>query len=329
VKSPASASDPVRIAILSTSFPRRDGDPAGHFVAAEADALSRAGHSVTVIAPGAGDAREGMQVAWVRDGEAFGWPGALPRLRRRPWRAVGVGRFIVGARRALEDRGPFDRVIAHWMVPCAWPVATSVNAPLEVVAHGSDVRLLLRAPSLFRQRLVAALLDHGAAFRFASGELRDALATHDERLATRGRVELPVLALDGVPTRDAARSELGIPAGAPLVVIVARLVRDKRVDVALDALALLANPRIVVVGDGPERQALERRFSEVRFVGSLPRPRALTWLAAADLVVSASRHEGAPTVVREARALGVPVVTTRAGDVGAWALSDPGLYVIG
>jgi glycosyltransferase involved in cell wall biosynthesis len=270
-----------------------------------------------------------MDVAWVRDGAAFGWPGALPRLRQRPWRAVGVGRFIVGARRALAERGPFDRVIAHWVVPCAWPVATSVTAPLEVVAHGSDVRLLLRAPSVVRQRLMGALLDHGAAFRFASRELHAALLEHDERLMTRGRVELPALALDDAPAREAARHELSVDPGLRLVVIASRLVREKRVDVALGALSLLPRARVVVLGDGPERRGLQRRFPSAELLGALPRPRALAWLAAADLVVSASREEGAPSVVREARALGVPVVTTRAGDLSEWALSDPDLFVLG
>ena len=46
------------------------------------------------------------------------------------------------------------------------------------------------------------------------------------------------------------------------------------------------------------------------------------WIRASDLVVSASREEGAPTVVREARALGTPVVTTAAGDLVKWAELD-------
>ncbi|HEX6765805.1 MAG TPA: glycosyltransferase, partial [Polyangiaceae bacterium] len=85
---------------------------------------------------------------------------------------------------------------------------------------------------------------------------------------------------------------------------------------------------VVVVGDGPERATLERDFPHARFVGLLGRERALLWLAAADALLVASRDEGAPSVVREARALGTPVVALEAGDLREWQRSDPGLFVV-
>ena len=69
-------------------------------------------------------------------------------------------------------------------------------------------------------------------------------------------------------------------------------------------------------------------FPEATFVGQLPRAVALEWLAAADVLVSASREEGAPTVVREARALDVPVVARASGDLELWSREDPELFVI-
>ena len=57
-------------------------------------------------------------------------------------------------------------------------------------------------------------------------------------------------------------------------------------------------------------------------------PETLAWIAAADLLVSASRDEGAPTVVREARLLGTPVLAARAGDVERWAAQDPGITLL-
>jgi teichuronic acid biosynthesis glycosyltransferase TuaC len=55
----------------------------------------------------------------------------------------------------------------------------------------------------------------------------------------------------------------------------------------------------------------------------------LTWIAAADLVLSASNREGAPTVIREARALGATAVSVSAGDLSTQAEDDPALYVLG
>jgi len=112
-------------------------------------------------------------------------------------------------------------------------------------------------------------------------------------------------------------------------VIVARLVPGKRVDVALEACTRVKGLRTIVLGDGPELPYLRARFPTAHFVGHVERPVALAYISAADVLVSASLAEGAPTVVREARALGTPVVCLEAGDVRRWAESDPGLSVVG
>jgi glycosyltransferase involved in cell wall biosynthesis len=112
-----------------------------------------------------------------------------------------------------------------------------------------------------------------------------------------------------------------------LAVVVARLVPDKRVGTALDAIAHLPAVQVVVIGGGPLLAELRARFQQVRFTGELPRAQALEWIASANVLVSASLLEGAPTVVREARALGVPVVACPAGDLTLWAERDPGLWL--
>jgi glycosyltransferase involved in cell wall biosynthesis len=259
----------------------------------------------------------------------FGWPGARARLAAAPWRAIGGVRFILEARRALAALGTLDQVIAHWIVPCAFPISLGTRAPVEVVAHGSDVELLVALPPAARRHVLGSLLAQGARFRFVSEALRARLAkVAPPELLSRSRVEACRFDVSNVPSRSAARRELGIAESTQLVVIVGRLILDKRVDTALRAALLLPRAEIVVVGDGPERPHLEQAFPEVRFVGRQPRPVALRWLAAADLLLTASLSEGAPTVVREARALGVPVVAAPASDLEAWSERDPGLYVV-
>src|SRR5262245_8675038 len=68
----------------------------------------------------------------------FGPPGVLSRLRQRPLRARGALEFCWQARRLLQREGPFDRVIAHWLLPCGWPILPGARGALEAVAHGSD-----------------------------------------------------------------------------------------------------------------------------------------------------------------------------------------------
>jgi glycosyltransferase involved in cell wall biosynthesis len=319
---------PRHTVVVTTSYPSAPGDPSGHFVAAEVSGLRARGERVTVIAPRVGTPAAGPDDRFLPAGDAFGWPGVLARLRERPSRVFGLLQFVLAARRELAHHPDAARIVAHFVVPCAWPIATSRGrATVEVVAHGSDVRLVARLPRPLR-RLVARGLA-GAEVRCASEELRRELAMALEPHARlRFRVVPPPLDLAAAPRRAAARVALAVPEHAQLCVVVGRLLPQKRVDVALRAASLVPGALAIVVGDGPERARLERLFPEVRFVGRVPRDQALSWIAAADVLLSASALEGAPSVVREARALGTRVVARPCGDLDAWSRNDAGLHVL-
>ncbi|MEJ7729713.1 MAG: glycosyltransferase [Polyangiaceae bacterium] len=339
----------MRVAVLTTSYPSYPGDPAGHFVASAARALAQAGAEVHVVAPGGSlyaaphRAREAGPGLWLHEaggGELFGWPGAMARLRQAPWRLVGAVAFAHGVHRRLAEIGPVDRTVAHWMVPCGWPLALRATGELHVVAHGADVRLLCAMPAAARAGVVRALLARASHVSFASERSREALlaALPTTLAAALGRgstVELPALDVDVERARERGRTlraSLRLTPGARLGVVSARLVAGKRVEVAVDAALTQRRLHLVVLGDGPERAALERRAAaaagRVRFLGTVDRDEALGWTAAADVLIHPSRHEAAPCVVREARLLDVPVVACAAGDVERWAASDRGLRVV-
>jgi glycosyltransferase involved in cell wall biosynthesis len=288
-------------------------------------------HEVLVIAPGThNEAVTGAPRVLRSPGRGlFGPPGALARLRERPLRALGGLEFCARARLWLEREGPFDRVIAHWLLPCAWPIAAGLSCPVEAVAHGSDVRLLARLPALLRRQITRHWLDRELSIRVMSNELRELLLNcTSRRLESRVRVEPMQLQLDPQLERTAARRSLGVSTNARLVLLVARLIPEKRVAVALHAVARLPEVEVVVVGGGPLRTDLQQRFASVRFTGELPRWQALEWIAAADVVISASQLEGAPSALREARALGVPVVARAAGDLAERAARDGGIWLV-
>jgi glycosyltransferase involved in cell wall biosynthesis len=323
-----------RIAVISTSYPRARDDAAGHFVQIEVKRLVNGGHEVHVFAPGSGDARgDGATLHWFADHGAFGWPGALARLRERPLRVFGAYAFCRRAERAVRERGPFQRVQAHFLVPSAWPIAmrawSTRSAPeLELVGHGSDVRVFCNLPRVVRHSIARQWLARGARLRVTSEELATLLRNAAPQLGSALRVEASPLDVENVPSRAAARRALAIPEHARLALIVSRQVPEKRVAVALGALALLDDLAVSVVGDGPDLDPLRLQFPTVHFAGRLRRPEALRFIAAADVLVSASAKEGAPSAVREARALGVPVVAVAAGDLGAWAARDSGILLV-
>ncbi|HEX6535558.1 MAG TPA: glycosyltransferase [Gemmatimonadaceae bacterium] len=124
--------------------------------------------------------------------------------------------------------------------------------------------------------------------------------------------------------RDAARRELGLAPDAGFVVgWVGRLSHEKGADVLLDALALVpgegAPARAVIVGDGPEREALVERArllgiaERVHWLGTIPD--AARVFTGFDVFALSSRTEGIPIVLLEAMAARVPVVAARVGGV--------------
>jgi len=127
------------------------------------------------------------------------------------------------------------------------------------------------------------------------------------------------------PVRAAARAALGVPADAFVVVGLGRLVPVKGFDVLVRALPALAAavPRasVLLVGDGPERAALEAQAAALHVSDRLRITGAATdvapWLAASDVLAAPSRNEGMGRALVEAMALGVPVVAAAVGGIPA------------
>ncbi|MFL6844454.1 MAG: glycosyltransferase [Allosphingosinicella sp.] len=200
----------------------------------------------------------------------------------------------------------------------ALPLAKRLGVPLVTTLHGYDVgrsraRLLLSGRlSWMRYALLRRRL-------FASGDLF---------LAVSEAVRRRALAI-GFPADRTIVHHLGVdleyfrPGEAPpepgLILHVGRLVEKKGTSDLLDALATLSGARLVVIGDGPLRPALERRAKalDVRFLGALLPSEVRSWMQRAWLLAAPSVTardgdcEGLPTILCEAAACGLPVVATR------------------
>ena len=121
--------------------------------------------------------------------------------------------------------------------------------------------------------------------------------------------------------RESIRKELDLPTDATVLIAVGRLIEQKGIDVLLDALHQLPEPRpyLLLAGQGVLQPSLERQAARlglgdrVLFLGF--RPDVPELLAASDLFVLPSRWEGCPMVLLEALAAGLPAVVTPAGGV--------------
>ena len=114
--------------------------------------------------------------------------------------------------------------------------------------------------------------------------------------------------------REALRNALGLAPGK-LIVSVARLTPVKGVDVMVRALEQLPDWRLVVIGDGPQRAALEAMpaAGRVTFTGLLAHEDVLRYLRAGDVYALSSRTEGLSHTLLEALAVATPSVASRVG----------------
>lgn len=281
---------------------------------------------MSVFAPGSPLREPGVEAHGLGGADLFGWPGASARLFASPWLAPRHAQLSLRVRRRLARESDFDLAYAHWLVPSVWPWATSLPAPVEGIAHGADVRLLLRLPVIARATLMQRVMSRVRRLRFVAQASLDALASSlPSQLASdlRERAHVAPMPID-VLSREKlpSRSALGLP--ERYVAWVGRLVPDKRVALAI-AAAELARVPLVLVGDGP---TAPRTSANLQWLGARPREEALSVIAHAEALLHTSANEAAPTVVREARALGVRVLACRAGDIEAWANDDPGVEIV-
>ena len=314
----------MRLGVVTTSYPRDAGDHAGHFVAAHVRELRALGHDVEVIA-GGGTAERAPGLHRLAS-PLLAAGGAPDQLERAPLRALAAAASLsvrLAATVAVRGRR-WDRVIAHWLVPSAI-AALPLSAPLTAIAHGGDVHTLRRLGLL--APVLHALHLRGADLVFVSEELRAlALAAAPGLAGWLGEALIQPMGVDLARFAALART----PATPPEILVVARLVPVKGVDIALAALAHVATgARLVIAGDGPERahlEALARPLGErVTFLGALPTRAIDALLTRASVVVVPSRvlpsgrTEGTPLIAVEALAAGVPVVASAVGGLTALA----------
>jgi glycosyltransferase involved in cell wall biosynthesis len=136
-------------------------------------------------------------------------------------------------------------------------------------------------------------------------------------------------------SKTTVRQQLGLPTGVFLLGSVASLQKVKNHDATIDAASRLASMhpalQVVIIGEGPERLALEQRVrnlgleSQIRLVGN-QRP-VSPWIQALDLFVLASHWEGQSLAVLQAISCDVPVLASRIeGNTQTLGEDHPGLF---
>lgn len=222
-----------------------------------------------------------------------------------------------------------DLVDAHYLYPdgvAAARIAQRLGVPLLLTARGTDVNVLARMPGPGRKIRWAA--DRAAFVIAVSEPLRQgllALGVDPQKVVVlRNGVDLAMFRREEPAS---ARARFDLPAG-PTALCVGNLVPEKGFSLAIQALVHLPSLRLLIIGEGPQRQELEALargfgvFERVRFLGNMPQAQLRLAYSSADVLLLTSTREGWPNVVLEAMACGTPVVSVDVGAVRSM-LDDP------
>ncbi len=339
----------MRIAVLTSSYPRFPGDGTAPFIQSISEHLVLLGHTVEVVAPydpavenaGGTASPSGVRVhrfryVWPRRLHIMGHARAMDAdVRLRPLSLLLLPLFLLGAFLKLWQVTGWQRsqvIQVNWVLPNG-PVAACVAAlrriPFVVSLHGSDIYFARRNP------LFAAVA--GWVFRRAAGvtacspDLRDgalALGAREVRLLPYG-IDPQVFC----PARRSAayRQALGWADSSVIVTALGRLVHKKGFDRLLAAWAHIAEHHpgvhLVIGGEGPLRPALEAQAQQlgiqgrVTFAGRVPWHQAPEFLASSEVFVLPSvrdaygNMDGLPNVLLEAMGCGQVVVASRLGGI--------------
>jgi len=326
----------MKVCMLTTSFPRYEGDFAGSFIYELSQQLVADGISVQVVAPADfGTPRDEFMRGVAVSRFKYTHPGkqqriayrdgGLPVTLQQDWRAKAqLLPFLLSFwSAALSHCRKCDLVHAHWTLAglIAVTQASVMRKPTVLTAWGADINLT-RGKVLDRfDWYVLQAIDR---LSVVSDDLKDKVIESGvcaERVTVLPNAvnETRFCPIDRID----ARHRLGLSSDCALVLFVGSLVERKGVLDLVEAMshvsAQISKVQLALVGDGYLRERLEDRVRElgleemVLFFGSQPSGEIPVWMNAADIFVLPSYSEGRPTVVLEAMACETAVVGTDVG----------------
>lgn len=331
----------MRILIVSTAFPRYPDDPTAKWLVETIRRLAAEGYDFEVLTSayrGGGNSEfAGIPIhrfryffaRWENLTHEESAPDRMQRSLMYKFMAVSYVAFGAVAAWRLGRRGRFDIVHVHWPVPHAvfgWAARAGSRTPVKLIAHFYSVELRwvrhsLRVLRGFLRRAVTSADRVVAISNSTAAEVRSVAPVPVEVIPYA--VDLPVPSL----TAAAPRATTDRPVS---VLFVGRLAERKGVRYLIDAVASLPDSlraRLVIIGDGPERGALEAQADalgardSVTFRGWVtPDELDAAYTNATIFVLPAvvdarGDTEGLGMVLLEAMTYGVPVISTPLGGI--------------
>ena len=332
----------LKIAVLTSSYPRYTEDGVNPFIHGISLRLLRAGNDVEVVAP--------------YDPACRPWDTQGIRLHR--FRYIWPERYhIMGHGRSLENDNhlrllaylllPFfllsacitlwrvtgrqksDVIYAHWVVPnglaAAW-VARLRGIPFILSLHGSDVYVSKRSKAI--GRVARWVFSQAAAVTACSAEMRTTAialgASPDTRLVAWGADPAIYTPARRKPAPDGAERKLQI---ATLGRFVPKKGFENLLAVMPAVLQHRADAHLTIGGDGTLMEPYRRLIDQLGIAGNVSLPGTIPWLQVADFMAQADifvqpsirdpngNVDGLPSTLLEAMASGCAVIASDVGGV--------------
>ncbi|MEX1112610.1 MAG: glycosyltransferase family 4 protein [Candidatus Andersenbacteria bacterium] len=247
-----------------------------------------------------------------RDLATASFPSMLTYVPMAFWRGISL---------CAEEK--FDVLNAQFVLPSGIPavlLAKLFRIPFVLSYIGGDIFDPTKGISPHRHgflRVLIRSISRAAAAQTAISE--DTKKRAYELHKVSGDITVTPLGVVPQEVPPASRKELGIPEQVNVAVSVGRLIPRKGYDTLLRAWKDVPGAHLIILGDGPLKHDLERLVAElglsdrVTLSGFVPETRKLQILRAADIYVSAAKHEGFGIVFIEAMDASLPIVATNDG----------------
>jgi len=334
----------MRIAILTSSYPRFPGDGIAPFIKSIVENMVLHGQDIEVVAPYDSEIREvetgivhinRFRYIWPDQFHIIGHARSLYADVKLRLPAIGLMPFFLIAAflklMKITKRQKSQVIYVHWVLPnglIAMWVAVIRKIPYIISTHGSDI-YVAQQNWIFRT-IAKSIFKHASAVTACSPELRQAAidlkAPKDTLLLAWGAD--PELFHPSVHLLE-DRLSFGWDQSELIIAALGRMVYKKGFSFLIAALPEIIRHypkvRLVLGGDGPLREKLSNEAEKlgvsnhVSFIGRIPWDHVQKFLASSDIFVLPSvkdnygNMDGLPTVLLEAMGCGIPIVASNIG----------------
>jgi len=335
----------VKILVLTTTFPRWEGDKTPTFVHELSYGLQKLGFEIVVLAPH----HEGASSIETIDGmKVYRFPyfyprklqklcyegGILPNIKESNLSKIQLPLLFTSEffhTLKLIKKEKIDLIHAHWIVPSGLigsACKKMLKMPLITTVHAGDIFPLQKK---YLKRIGKAALNNCDVCTVNSNATMEAVLKISD-IQNRLKVIPMGVNLNTFARASAQdRTKKPSPDGKYTILSAGRLVEKKGVTYLIEAMPMilekLPQVRLVVVGDGSEEQRLKEQAkrlmldASVEFIGSVTNAELPRFYNNADLFVlpsiidSRGDTEGLGVVLLEAMACRTPVIGSRVGGI--------------